>query len=71
MSSPTTTAENAVVTGLVSQIPTSVLVAGADPIRLTWRVSTSDHVLRQQAYEVQAATSDAFKAVLTTTGIVD
>ncbi len=71
MSSPRTTAENAVVTQLVSQIPTSVLVASADPLRLTWQVSTSDHGLRQLAYEVQAATSDAFEAVLATTGIVD
>ena len=71
MSSPGTTAENAVVTQLVSQIPASVLVASADPIRLSWQVSTSNHSLRQLAYEVQAATSDAFEAVLATTSIVD
>ena len=71
MSSPRTTAENAVVTHLVSQIPTSVLVAGADPIRLTWQVSISSEGLRQRSYEIQAAASDAFEAVLATTGVVD
>ena len=49
MSSPGTTAENAVVTHLVSQIPTSVLAAGADPLRLTWQVSASNEGLRQRA----------------------
>ena len=62
MSSTRTTPANAVVTHLVSQIPTSVLVAGADPVRLTWQVSTSSQGLRQLAYEVQAAASDAFEA---------
>ena len=71
MSSTRTTSANAVVTRLVSQIPTSVLVASADPLRLTWQVSTSDQGLRQRAYEVQAAASDAFEAVLATTGVVD
>ena len=71
MSSPRTTAENSVVTHLVSQIPTSVLVAGADPIRLTWQVSISSEGLRQRSYEIQAAASDAFEAVLATTGVVD
>ena len=71
MSSTRTTSANAVVTRLVSQIPTSVLAASADPLRLTWQVSTSNQGLRQQAYEVQAADSDAFEAVLATTGVVD
>ena len=71
MSSIVATPANAVVTRLVSQIPTSVLAAGADPLRLTWRVSTSTPGLRQLAYEVQAATRDSFDAVLTTTGVVD
>ncbi len=71
MSSTRTTSANVVVTHLVSQIPTSVLVASADPLRLTWQVSTSDQGLRQLAYEVQAAASDAFEAVLATTGVVD
>jgi alpha-L-rhamnosidase len=66
-----TNAEKAVVIDLVSQIPTSVLAASADPLRLTWQVSTADPGLRQRAYEVQAAASDAFEAVLATTGVVD
>ena len=71
MSSTRATSANAVVTRLVSQIPTSVLAASADPLRLTWQVSTSDQGLRQRAYEVQAADSDDFDAVLATTGVVD
>ena len=71
MSSTRTTSANAVVTRLVSQIPTSVLAASTDPLRLTWQVSTSDQGLRQRAYEVQAADSDGFDALLATTGIVD
>ncbi len=38
---------------------------------MTWQVSTSNPGLRQRAYEVQAAASDAFEAVLATTGVVD
>ena len=71
MSSTRATSANAVVTRLVSQIPTSVLAASADPLRLTWQVSTSDQGLRQRAYEVQAADSDDFETVLATTGVVD
>jgi alpha-L-rhamnosidase len=71
VSSTGTTPANAVVTRLVSQIPTGVLVASADPLRLTWQVSTSTQGLQQLAYEVQAAASDAFEAGLATTGVVD
>jgi alpha-L-rhamnosidase len=71
VSSTIPTPANAVVTGLVSQIPTSVLAASADPLRLTWQVSTSTPGLRQMAYQVQAADSDGFEPLLATTGIVD
>ncbi len=71
MSSTSTTSANAVITHLFSQIPTSVLVASADPIRLTWQITTASQGLRQLAYEVQAAASDAFEGGLATTGVVD
>jgi alpha-L-rhamnosidase len=69
--SSTTTSANAVVTRLVSQVPTSVLAASANPLRLTWQVSASDLGLLQRAYEVQAAARDDFDTVLATTGVVD
>jgi alpha-L-rhamnosidase len=71
VSSTGTTSPTAAVSRLVSHVPASVLAASADPIRLTWQVTTSGPGLRQRAYEVQAAVSEAFDVVLATTGVVD
>ncbi len=56
---------------LDSQWPDGLLVAGADAVRLSWRVVTSDESPAQLAYEIQSATNASFTSVLATSGVVD
>jgi alpha-L-rhamnosidase len=55
---------------LRSQVPSGVLAAGREPLRLTWRIQTAHLDATQDAYEVQAAAEVGFETILATTGVV-
>ncbi len=56
---------------LRSQVPAGVLVAGPEPLRLTWRIAPAVAGQPQLGYEIEASRSEGFDALLASSGHVD
>ena len=53
------------------QLPTGVMAAGREPIRLSWKVAPAVPRLVQEAYEIEASVSADFAGTGVTSGVVE